>query len=185
MKYYQVFSKVYQGAAQKMCRDCQDFIEKSSKILDLGCGSGIVAKAFKDFFQAEVMGVDIEDKRIVNIPFQMIDGKNLPFSKNSFDTVLLSYVLHHSQDPTTLLNEAKRVSKKIIIYEDLPEGFSSKLICNIHRISFAKFFRNLNSASFKSEKEWEKIFRELGLNIIFKKKINNFPVKKELFVLGT
>ena len=185
MKYYQVFSKVYQRAAQKMCRDCQGFIEKSSKILDLGCGSGIIGLAFQEFFQAEVIGADVRDNRISPLPFKLIDGKKLPFPENFFDVILINYVLHHSENPTTLLNEAKRVSKKIIIYEDLPEGFLSKLICKIHGASFAKFFRNLNSASFKSEKEWEKFFRELGLNIILKKKINNFPVKKELFVLGT
>jgi len=182
--YYRVFSKVYQRAAQKMCLDCQNFIPKGGKILDLGCGSGIVAKAFKDFFQAEVMGVDIVDKRIVNIPFQMINGRNLPFPGNSFDAVLISYVLHHSQNPTSLLTEAKRVSKKIIIYEDLPEGFLSKIYCKVHQFSFDKLFGNPSKTSFKTEKDWEKIFKELGLKIIFKKKINNFPVKKELFVLG-
>ena len=37
--------------------------------------------------------------------------------------------------------------------------------------------------SFASEKNWEKIFKEIGLNVIFKKRINNFLIKKGLFVL--
>ena len=64
-----------------MCRQCENFIERKAKILDLGCGSGIVGKTFQDFFQAELTGVDIKDQRAVKIPFQIVDGKNLPFSR--------------------------------------------------------------------------------------------------------
>lgn len=166
-----------------MCLACQDFIKKGARILDLGCGSGVVGNKFKDFFQAEVIGVDIIDRRILPLSFELIDGKNLPFPENYFDVVLINYVLHHTEDPISLLKEAKRVGEKIIIFEDLPEGFSSKLICKFHGLSYNKFLGNPDFISFRSEKEWEQIFQENGLNIIFKKRINNFPVKKELFIL--
>lgn len=166
-----------------MCLDCQDFIARNSKILDLGCGPGIAGKTFQEFFQADLLGVDIKDRRINDIPFKLIDGKILPFSENSFDIVLINYVLHHSRDPIALLNEAKRVTRdKIIIFEDLAEGCLSKLFCRLHGISYDKLFGNPTKTSFNSEKGWEKIFKELGLNIIFKKRVNNFPVKKELFI---
>lgn len=185
MSFYRVFSKIYQKAAKKMCLSCADFIEKGSKILDLGCGSGIVGKTFQEFFQAEIIGVDIKDCRVCPIPFKLIDGKNLPFPEKSFDVVLINYVLHHSKDPQALLKESKRVGKKIIIFEDLPEGLFSKLICKFHGLSYSKLFRNPNFISFKSEMDWEKVFREIGLNVIFKQRRHNFPVKKELFILRT
>ena len=204
-----------------MCLDCQDFIKKGSKILDWGCGTAIVGKTFQDFFQAELFGVDVQDVRTVKIPFKITDGKSLSFPENSFDVVLINYVLHHSEDPVSVLKEAKRVARdKIVIYEDLPEDILSKLICQLHGISFDNFFGNPTKTSFKtelpkeakvkkrvklssplhpslrlgqvkmrtkfsfaSEREWEKIFKELRLNIIFKKRVNNFPVKKELFIL--
>jgi len=185
MNYYRIFSKFYQKAAQKMCRDCQDFIKKGSKILDLGCGSGIIGNTFQDFFQAKVLGVDIKDCRVLPLPFQIIDGFHLPFPENSFDVVLINYVLHHSRDPLALLKEAKRVTgDKIIIFEDLAQGCLSKLFCRLHGISYDKLFGNPVKTSFNSEEGWEKIFKELRLNIIFKKRVNNFPVKKELFILG-
>lgn len=168
-----------------MCRDCRDFIKKGEKILDLGCGSGIAGKEFQKFFKAEVTGVDIKDNRIVDISFQIIDGKNLPFPEKSFDTVLINYVLHHSNDPASLLKETKRVAKKIIVYEDLPEGLLSKIYCRLHGLTFNKFFQGGNIASFKTNREWEEIFRKIGLNIFFQKKINHFPGKKgKLYVLG-
>jgi len=199
--YYRLFKSFYGMAAKRMCQDCQNFIEKGSKILDLGCGSGIAGKTFQEFFQADLLGVDIKDRRINDIPFKLIDGKTLPFPENSFDIVLINYVLHHSRDPIALLNEAKRVTRdKIIIYEDLTQGCLSKLFCWLHGISFDKLFGNPTKTSFNtelpkeakgkmrtkfsfaSEKGWEKIFKGLELNVIFKKRINNFPVKKELFI---
>lgn len=104
-------------------------------------GSGIIAQSFQKFFRAKVIGVDVEDQRIFPIQFQIIDGSHLPFLDNSFDIVLINYVLHHSKNPTALLNEAKRVTKdKVIIYEDLAEGIISRLGCRIHGNIFASFF---------------------------------------------
>ena len=186
MNFYRIFSKIYELAAQKMCRDCQKFIKKGDRILDLGCGSGIVAKTFQDFFQVKIIGVDVKDNRVVPVDFKVIDGKNLPFPENSFDIVLINYVLHHSKDQISLLKESKRVCKnKIIIYEDLPEGVISKLLCKIHGISFNKFFKIENPAFFKTSEEWHTTFENLGLKTIFEKNVSCIlnPVKKKLFVL--
>jgi len=193
MTYYSFFLKYYRKAAEKMCADCKDFIAKGSKILDLGCGSGVIGKYFQDFFQAEVIGVDIEDKRVENIPFKIIDGVNLPFADNSFDTVLIAYVLHHASDPMSLLREAKRVTRKnIIIYEDLPEGFFGRILCGFHGITFNIFLQKKKQKHhFKKVEEWEEIFANLGLKNFFSKKIvanytiayNAYPVKRFFFVL--
>jgi len=187
--YYRIFRKLYQRAAEKMCQDCADFIDKGSKILDLGCGSGIVGSKFQEFFEAKITGIDIQDRRIEKIPFQIFGGFHLPFPDNSFDIVLISYVLHHAKDPETLLREAKRVSGgKIIIYEDLPEGFLSKLRCHLHKISY-KIFQKETFGNFKTKKEWEELFQKTGLKIICEKKVfaPKFaffdPVYRILFVL--
>jgi len=171
--------------ARQMCRDCRGFIKEGSRILDLGCGSGIAAKHFQDFFKSKVIGVDVRDNRLIPIPFQIFDGKNLPFDDNYFDVVLINYVLHHTKNPEELLKEAKRVSKKIIIFEDLPEGILSKLRCKIHQITF---FGGEKTFNFKTSNEWRKIFDKLGLKIIAQTQVfTKFhwldPVKRILFVL--
>jgi len=169
--YYQIFRKFYEGAARKMCLDCADFIDKGSKILDLGCGSGIVGSKFQEFFEARITGIDIQDRRIRKIPFQIFDGFHIPFPDNSFDIVLISYVLHHAKKPEILVREAKRVSgEKIIIYEDLPEGFLSKLRCRLHQVSY-NIFQKGSFWNFKTKKEWEELFKKLGLKIVSEKKV--------------
>jgi SAM-dependent methyltransferase len=186
MNYYRTFLKFYERAAERMCQDCKDFIEEESKILDLGCGSAIIAKRFQEFFRAEVTGVDVVDRRVFPIPFKIIDGRLLPFPDNHFETTLIFYVLHHSQDPIFLLKEAKRVTRdKILIYEDIPEGFLSKLFCRLHAFSFDNFFGQKTKTSFKTEKGWKGVFGNLNLQLIFEKRISSFfdPVRKKLFVL--
>ena len=190
MNFHQVFASVYKLAAERMCDECRDFVKQGSQILDVGCNSGIVIKAFADRFKAKVIGVDIEDNRILPIAFRLTDGDYLPFSENSFDVVLIAYVLHHAQNPFNLLREAKRVSRrKIIIYEDLPEGFLPKLRCWFHQTTYNLFFQNSNQKfNFKTEKEWQKTFDELGLIVVKNKRVlakfDCFdPVKRNLFVL--
>lgn len=173
--------------ARKICRDCKNFIPKGSKILDLGCGSGIVAKNLADFFESLITGVDIRDNRVVNIPLKIIDGKNLPFRDNEFDICVISYVLHHTQEPAVLLKEAKRVTQdKILIYEDVPKGFFSNLICKIHGISYNCLFqKNKENGRFLNDQNWKEIFENLRLKLIFEKRASSIfnPINKKLFVL--
>jgi ubiquinone/menaquinone biosynthesis C-methylase UbiE len=184
MTYYKIFSGFYRFAAQKMCEECSPFISKKSKILDLGCGSGIVANEFKKCFNVETSGVDIIDKRVVGIPFSLYDGKNLPLPDNSFDAVLISYVLHHCEDPVAVLKEAKRVArKKIILYEDAADGLIPKVVCKFHGMAFAKFFqKNDECGNFKTSGDWKDVFDKLGLELIFEKKVLKV-LNHKMFVL--
>lgn len=187
MRYYRIFKPVYQAMSKKMRRHCQGFIKEGSKILDLGCGSGITTREFENFFKADITGIDIKEQRIENVPFRLFDGEKIPFPNNFFDAVLIAFVLHHSADPISLLKEAKRVAKeKIIIYEDLAEGFLSRLVCKLHGASYNYFFqKNGERTNFKKDGEWKEIFQNLRLNPLFEKRTSSIinPVKKKLFIL--
>ncbi len=189
MSFHQVFSKIYKGAAQRMCLDCEEFINRGDRILDFGCGSGIIAKAFQQHFNSEVVGVDIKDDRTIDIPFKLIKNHKIDFNDLNFDVILISYVLHHTKDPETILKEIKRIGKRIIVYEDLPEGFFSKIVCFFHEMSYKLLFQRVDYRfSFKTEKEWRELFNKIGLRIVaFKKPKAKFyllyPVKRVLFVL--
>lgn len=173
MSYYGLVRKFFKKSARKMCLDCKDFIKEGSKILDLGCGSGVAGREFQDFFKADLIGIDIIDQRIEKIPFKIFDGINIPFQADCFDVVLINYVLHHSQNQFALLKESKRVSRdKIIIFEDLPEGFLAKIYCTLHGLSYKLVSGDAGEKlNFKSHAEWEKIFGDLGLKILNKKRI--------------
>jgi len=185
---YRLFRNQYEKAGREMCKDCLNFIKEDSNLLDLGCGSGIIGKEFGRFFNSEVLGLDIIDNRVIEIPFRRYDGNNLSFLKdNSYDAVLINYVLHHCQNPIELLKESKRVTKDIIIiYENIPEGWLSRLFCYFHGVSFACFFqKNANKGKFLKRKEWEGEFEKLGLKVLYSKKVSGFkPMKEHLYILS-
>ncbi|MFH1643235.1 MAG: class I SAM-dependent methyltransferase [Patescibacteria group bacterium] len=190
MKFHKFFAKLYQKASLKMCEDCSDFIKKGDSILDLGCGSGIVIKTFGEFFNSFVTGIDIQDSRLVSVPFKLIKEANFPFQDLSFDVILISYVLHHAKNQEDLLKEAKRVAKRIIVFEDLPEkGFFSRIRCFFHGISYNNLFQKKDQKfHFRTKKEWEELFSEIGFKVIATKKVGIpiemiDPTKKILFIL--
>lgn len=170
-----------------MCKDCNNFIEFNSKILDFGCGSGIVGNEFAKYFKSEILGIDIIDNRVEKISFKQYAGEDLSFLvDNGYDVVLINYVLHHTSDPiTTLKTIITKSKKRIIIYENLPEGIISKIFCKLHGISFGMLYqKNSISGKFLTQKEWEKVFNDLKLDLIYAKTISGFnPMKNTLFVL--
>lgn len=164
------------------------YIPRDSQILDLGCGSGIVSKEFEKFFNSEVLGLDIIDNRVIPIPFRLYKGDDLKFLKDdSYDAVLINFVLHHCKNPIELLKEAKRVAKEtIVVYENIPEGLLSKLFCFLHGISFAYLFqKNSNKGNFNTDGQWRKIFNDMDLEVGFSKKVSPWfnPMKARLYVL--
>lgn len=191
MNFYKLIFPIYNAAGKLMCKDCQEYVGIGSKILDLGCGSGIISKDFENFFAADLVGVDIIDNRVVPINFKLVNGRDLPFDENTFDAVLISYVLHHTQDPIRVLKEAKRVAKtggKLLIFEDLYSGLIAKLICQIHGATYGRLFehnKNLKERNFKNDREWKFIFEHLNFKSVFDKRVSLGldPVHKHLFVL--
>jgi ubiquinone/menaquinone biosynthesis C-methylase UbiE len=179
MSFWRAFKPLYEIAAEGMMKEIEEFLT-GEKILDLGCGSGIFGKKIEEKLKKEVIGMDIVDKRICQIPFKIYDGKNIPFSNDYFDVVIIAFVLHHTEDPISILKEAKRVGKRIIIFEDLPEGILGKVYCFLHWISWNLLFGKLPKFNFHKTKEWEEIFKNLGLKLISEK---DFLIKRKIFVL--
>lgn len=89
------------------------------KILDLGCATGDYCIKLKER-GFDCTGVDINPKYVAEarekgIEAQVMDGSNLNFPDNSFDTVLLFEVLEHVENPQRLLKEAKRVAAENVL----------------------------------------------------------------------
>jgi 2-polyprenyl-3-methyl-5-hydroxy-6-metoxy-1,4-benzoquinol methylase len=97
------------------------------RILDLGCGPGEIAVRCARQ-GAEVFGVDVSRdalrlsaeraaKNNVRLSLFEFDGKRIPFSDSIFDSVILSDVVEHVDDPTLncLFKECHRLLK--------PEGY--------------------------------------------------------------
>lgn len=98
-----------------------EMVEKGQKVLDIGCGDGLLLNALA---QKEVLvsGVDISEEGVkkcrekgFNALVVDISTENLPFQDGAFDAVIMLDVLEHLYAPEAFLQEAVRVSKKYII----------------------------------------------------------------------
>lgn len=148
------------------------YLKKGDRILDIGSGSCVVAKGLKDSGY-EITLLDVVDKSAYP-DFRPIiyDGKNIPFSDNSFDVALLITVLHHTKEPVGILKEAVRVAPRIIVMEDLYNGpFQKYLTFAMDSFLNREFFGHPHTN--KTEREWEKVFGKLGLKIL-DRHIHNF-----------
>lgn len=98
---------------------------EGSRILEAGCGVGaqtkIIAPKNKNthFVSIDVSEESIREAQsmaaacnIDNVEFKQADIYRLPFQDESFDGIMLCFVLEHLKNPRLALNELKRVLKK-------------------------------------------------------------------------
>lgn len=169
--------------AKKINEHCKDFIERS--LLDVGAGRCYIAETIREKNKVDVHCADIQDKNRTNLRLTVYDGKRMPFKDNKFGTVLLCYVLHHCEEPETVLKECIRVCKKnIIIFEDSDPSFFTKGMDYLFNI-----IRGVKTPlNFKTVNQWVKLFKGMNLKILkIEKNVEKewfYPfVKHTMFVL--
>lgn len=89
------------------------------------------------------------------------DGRNIPIEKDSFDVIIISFVLHHtSSNCIYLLQQLKNITTKyLIICEDLC-GIDYPLKWH------ERCFKHQKEGIFRSDEEWKFIFKSLDLDLI-------------------
>lgn len=96
-----------------------DLIPNRGTVLDLGCGDGSVALAVMRIRpDLRIEGVDVFVRANARIPVTVYDGRTLPFEDASFDYVTIVDVLHHTEDPAAVLEEAARVARHGVVVKD-------------------------------------------------------------------
>jgi len=96
-----------------------DLLPDHGKVLDVGCGNGIISRLIMDERpQLDVQGIDVLERPSCAIPMECYDGRKYPFEDNSMDVVMFMDVLHHTDDPFGLLQEAVRVARQAVIVKD-------------------------------------------------------------------
>jgi SAM-dependent methyltransferase len=138
---------------------------KGARILDVGCGDGLLSAAIRSKRpDLTLRGVDVLLRDRAHIPVQVFDGSRIPFDNASFDAVLFSDVLHHTDDPKVLLREAWRVATGWVLIKDhYREGFAAR-----QRLRWMDWVGNARFGvalpyNYWTEKQWQETWQEIGL----------------------
>jgi len=128
-------------------------LNKHMKVLDIGCGNGIITKLIEKRFRCDILGVDVLDYAD-DINFMKISNPyKLPFNKKTFDRGLVIDTLHHIENQEKEILEALRVCKKVIIF-DIEPGFWAWFTDNfLNYLTNKKMEKTFNN---RTVKEWKK-----------------------------
>lgn len=143
--------KILEDFTQKPLRQC--------KILDIGCGNGLIAACLAGLGN-EVTAVDVADQRdpdaAAAYKFVQISDERLPFADGAFDIVISNHVIEHVGDHALHLAEIARVVKpeglcylatpnryfpyevhyKLLFLHWLPYGAFDKTLKKMHKYSY-------------------------------------------------
>ena len=140
-------------------------IGDSKRVLDIGCGDGVMALYLISSLNCHIDGVDLDKGKIQRANEKLrkgivkglalchlCDSKKIDkkFKKETFDAVLIVHVLHHLTELSSILSKIRRILKiggKIFIEEYNP-AFGEKLD-NCPRFSSNKIKSMLNTARFR------------------------------------
>jgi ubiquinone/menaquinone biosynthesis C-methylase UbiE len=94
-------------------------LQTTSRVLDIGCGTGNYTGLLQKVTQARVFGIDpspgmLEKARQKHpgITFRQAEAARLPFADNDFDFIYMTDVIHHIPDIAALFVEIQRVLKE-------------------------------------------------------------------------
>jgi methionine biosynthesis protein MetW len=99
-----------------------DLIEPRERVLDLGCGDGVLLSYLKDRYEITGRGIELREAQVLACVRRGISVRqgNLheglgDYPDGSFDTVILSQTIPYLNDPAFIIWEMLRVGQRAII----------------------------------------------------------------------
>jgi SAM-dependent methyltransferase len=176
------------GRAYDMALEIAQVIPSGRQVLDVGCGNGFIAHHLSALLGSKVVGIDLSAHTSAPITYQPYNGVRFPVTDQTFDAILLCYVLHHAQDVRAILAEIRRTLRGeglVVIYEDMPETMIDQAVCWSHNLQWR---RRTGPCTFRLPAEWLALFQSAGFKITGERRLSRWrnvthPVSRRMFVL--
>jgi len=161
--------------AQHIIKSIMGQIQQGTRMLDIGCGNGVVSDEISKVLGCEIHATDIVNYLRRPLPFKLMPGTTrLDYDDGEFELGLMNDMIHHVQsaDQMPLIREAMRVCKKLIIFDAEPSriGFFFDLVLNrIHNKDMPVPLTN------RPQMEWVSQLSGLGYVCVANKLAKPFP----------
>jgi methionine biosynthesis protein MetW len=161
------------------------WIEKGSKVLDLGCGEGDLLYFLKHNKEVKCTGIERKESRVVrciekglSVLQGDINTEVLDYPDNTFDYVVLSQTLQQVYEPPELLRSLLRIGKKGIV--SFPNFSYWRVRLQLLLTGYAPITRQLpyewyNTPNIRviTLKDFRKFSKQIGFKILKEAAINS------------
>ncbi len=169
-----LFQRNYELIAKDILSYCSE-----GRILDIGTGPGwLLVKLHHESPRLRLTGLDVSPSMVVRARKNMAEAglsevievregnaSHVPFSDNSFDTVVSTGSIHHWKNPTACLNEVYRVLKPggfALMYDlvsDTPASVLKETAREFGRLKMLLLWLHSFEEPFYSSKDFELLAR--------------------------
>ncbi|GMQ79746.1 MAG: methionine biosynthesis protein MetW [Thermodesulfobacteriota bacterium] len=154
------------------------WIEKGSKVLDLGCGEGDLLYFLKQNKEATCTGIERKESRVarciekgLSVLQGDINEEVLDYPDNTFDYVVLSQTLQQVYEPSGLIKSLLRIGTKGIV--SFPNFSHWRVRSQLFLTGYAPITRQLPYEWYDTPnirvitlKDFRKFSKDVGFNII-------------------
>lgn len=167
-------------------KEIDSFLPQSGKIVDLGCGEGVIAEFLASKNGRMIIGIDLDEKRLKvstqkNLRFQVGDIRK--FKLDKIDGVIISDVLHHVnfQDQRLVLKNIAKGLKKggVLVVKEIDTG--EFIRSRLSRFWDFVFYPG-EKIYFNDAQKLKKLLESLGFTVSIKRPTRLFPGSTTLFV---
>ena len=169
---------------RRLSQRLAELIPPNAEVLDVGCGDGKLAALIQQLRpDVKMQGIDVLVRDKTEVPIKRFDGVTIPFPDKSVDVTMFVDVLHHTEDPNVLLQEASRVAKKFIVIKDhTDDGFLSNVTLRFMDWVGNKPHGVVLPYNYWRERQWKQAFEELKFEIVaWHKDLKLYPYGADLF----